>query len=211
MTLDGKVATRDGDSKWISGVESRERAHHWRASVDAVTIGIGTALTDDPQLTARVENVHRQPRRVVFDSLARLPITSQLVCIAAEVPLIVVVSRAAPRTECDALVAAGAEVIVATGENEPARVRSGLDQLGSLGIASILLEGGPHLAGAFLDAGEIDEVRLFLAPMLLGGRSARDPLEGEGVERIAEAISALTLDCERVGEDLLISARLREW
>src|SRR5580698_9872054 len=115
MTLDGKVATRDGDSKWISGVESRERAHHWRASVDAVAIGIGTALTDDPQLTARVDNVHRQPRRVVFDSLARLPITSQLVCIAAEVPLIVVVSRAAPRTECAALVAAGAEVIVATG------------------------------------------------------------------------------------------------
>src|SRR5450755_453856 len=211
MTLDGKVATRDGDSKWISGVESRELAHHWRASVDAVVIGIGTALTDDPQLTARVENVHRQPRRVVFDSLARLPLSSQLVGLTAEVPLIVVVSRAAARTETDALEAAGAEVIVATGENEPARVRSALDQLGGFGVAAILLEGGPHLAGAFLDAGEIDEVRLFLAPMLLGGRSARDPLEGEGVERIAEAISALTLDCERVGEDLLISARLREW
>ncbi|MGA3360654.1 MAG: bifunctional diaminohydroxyphosphoribosylaminopyrimidine deaminase/5-amino-6-(5-phosphoribosylamino)uracil reductase RibD [Solirubrobacteraceae bacterium] len=211
MTLDGKVATRDGDSKWISGVESRELAHHWRASVDAVAIGIGTALTDDPQLTARVENVHRQPRRVVFDSLARLPLASQLVCLTGGVPLIVVVSRAAARSETDALEAAGAEVLVATGENEPARVRAALDQLGSLGIASILLEGGPHLAGAFLDAGEIDEVRLFLAPMLLGGRSARDPLEGEGVERIAEAISALTLDCQRVGEDLLISARLREW
>jgi len=211
MTLDGKVATRDGDSKWISGVASRELAHHWRASVDAVVIGIGTALADDPQLTARVENVHRQPRRVVFDSLARLPLSSQLVSATAEVPLIVVVSRAAARTETDALEAAGADVILATGENEPARVRSALDQLGGLGVAAILLEGGPHLAGAFLDAGEIDEVRLFLAPMLLGGRSARDPLEGEGVERIAEAISALTLDCEPVGEDLLISARLREW
>ena len=211
MTLDGKVATRDGDSKWISGVESRELAHHWRAAVDAVAIGIGTAVADDPQLTARVENVHHQPRRVVFDSLARLPLTSQLVCAAADVPLIVVVSRAAARIATDALEAAGVEVIVATGENEPARVRSALDQLGAQGIAAILLEGGPHLAGAFLDAGEIDEVRLFLAPMLLGGRSARDPLEGEGVGRIAEAISALTLDCERVGEDLLISARLREW
>jgi diaminohydroxyphosphoribosylaminopyrimidine deaminase/5-amino-6-(5-phosphoribosylamino)uracil reductase len=211
MTLDGKVATRDGDSKWISGVESRELAHHWRAAVDAVAIGIGTALADDPMLTARVEGVHRQPRRVVFDSLARLPLSSQLVGAAADVPLIVVVSRAAARTDIDALAAAGAEVVVATGENEPARVRSALDQLGSLGIAAMLLEGGPHLAGAFLDAGEIDEVRLFLAPMLLGGRSARDPLEGEGVARIAEAISALTLDCERAGEDLLISARLREW
>jgi diaminohydroxyphosphoribosylaminopyrimidine deaminase/5-amino-6-(5-phosphoribosylamino)uracil reductase len=211
MTLDGKVATHDGDSKWISGVESRELAHHWRAAVDAVVIGIGTALTDDPQLTARVEHVHRQPTRVVFDSLARLPLHSQLVGAASEVPLIVVVSRAAPRTEIDALEAAGVDVVVATGENEPARVRSALDQLGAKEIATILLEGGPHLAGAFLDAGEIDEVRLFLAPMLLGGRSARDPLEGEGVGRIAEAISALTLDCERVGEDLLISARLREW
>jgi diaminohydroxyphosphoribosylaminopyrimidine deaminase/5-amino-6-(5-phosphoribosylamino)uracil reductase len=211
MTLDGKVATRDGDSKWISGVESRELAHHWRAAVDAVVIGIGTALTDDPQLTARVENVHHQPRRVVFDSLARLPLSSQLVAAVAEVPLIVVVSRAAARTDTDGLEAAGVEVIVATGEHEPARIRSALDQLGSRGISTILLEGGPHLAGAFLDAGEIDEVRLFLAPMLLGGRSARDPLEGEGVGRIAEAISALTLDCDRVGEDLLISARLREW
>jgi diaminohydroxyphosphoribosylaminopyrimidine deaminase / 5-amino-6-(5-phosphoribosylamino)uracil reductase len=211
MTLDGKVATRAGDSQWISGEESRERAHHWRASVDAVAIGIGTALADDPQLTARVEGVHHQPRRVVFDSLARLPISSRLVQATAEVPLIVIVSRAAPRTETDALIAAGAEVIVVSGENEPARVRSALDQLGAADIAAILLEGGPHLAGAFLDAGEIDEVRLFLAPMLLGGASARDPLEGEGVARISDAIGALTLDSERVGEDLLISARLREW
>ena len=211
MTLDGKVATRAGDSQWISGEESRQRAHHWRASVDAVAIGIGTALADDPQLTARVEGVHRQPRRVVFDSLARLPIASRLVQATAEVPLIVVVSRAAPRTETDALIAAGAEVVVASGENEPARVRSALDQLAAGGIASVLLEGGPHLAGAFLDAGEIDEVRLFLAPMLLGGANARDPLEGEGVARISEAVGALTLDCERVGDDLLISARLREW
>ena len=75
----------------------------------------------------------------------------------------------------------------------------------------MLLEGGPHLAGAFFDAGEIDEVRLFLAPLLLGGAPARDPLEGEGVEQIAEALRALTLDCEQVAEDLLITARLREW
>ncbi len=211
MTLDGKVATRDGDSQWISGERSREVAHHWRASVDAVAIGIGTALADDPQLTARVEGVHRQPRRIVFDSLARLPVSSRLVQAAVEVPLIVVVSRAAPRGDTDALAAAGAEVIVATGENEQARVRSALDQLASIDIAAVLLEGGPHLAGAFLDAGEIDEIRLFLAPMLLGGANARDPLEGEGVARIADAIKALTLDCTRVGEDLLISARLREW
>ena len=211
MTLDGKVATGAGDSKWISGEESRRRAHEWRASLDAVAVGIGTALADDPLLTARLEGVHRQPRRVLFDSLARVPLTSHLIAVASEVPLTVVVSRAAPRGETDALEAAGVEVIVATGQNEPARVRSALDQLGALGVASVLLEGGPHLAGAFLDAGEIDEIRLFLAPILLGGRSARDPIEGEGVERIAEATQALTFDCERIGHDLLVSARLREW
>ena len=215
MTLDGKVATQAGDSQWISGEESRLLAHTWRASVDAVVVGIGTALADDPQLTARPDGVLSelacQPRRVVFDSLARLPISSQLVSAVEKIPLTVVVSRAAARSDTDALEAAGVQVLVATGENEPARVRSALDQLGSSGIASVLLEGGPHLAGAFLDAGEIDEIRLFLAPILLGGRTARDPLEGEGVERISEALRALTLSCDRVGEDLLISARLREW
>jgi diaminohydroxyphosphoribosylaminopyrimidine deaminase / 5-amino-6-(5-phosphoribosylamino)uracil reductase len=215
MTLDGKVATQAGDSQWISGEQSRELAHRWRASVDAVVVGIGTALADDPQLTARPDGTPaepaEQPRRVVFDSLARLPPASQLVAAAAEIPLTIVVSRAAARADTDALEAAGVQVLVATGENEPARVRSALDQLGQLGVASLLLEGGPHLAGAFLDAGEIDEIRLFLAPLLLGGRTARDPLEGEGVERISEALRALTFDCERIGEDLLVSARLREW
>ena len=211
MTLDGKVATRTGDSQWISDESSRARAHRWRASVDAVAVGIGTALADDPQLTARVDGVHHQPCRLVFDATARLPLDSQLVRAAAESALVVVVSRAARRSDMEALAMAGAEVVVAPGENEPARVRSALDQLGDKGVTSILLEGGPHLAGAFLDAGEIDDVRLFLAPLLLGGRAARDPLEGEGVERISDALRALTLGCERSGEDVLVTARLREW
>src|SRR6478672_7553515 len=197
MTLDGKVATRGGDSKWISGEDSRRLAHHWRAQCDAVA--------------ARIGGVVRQPRRVVFDSLARLPLGSQLVRDARKIPLTVVVSRAAPRAATDALATHGADIVVATGENETARVRSALDHLGADGIGSNLLEGGPHLAGAFLDAGEVDEMRLFLAPMVLGGRTARDPLEGEGVEAIADAARALTLDCEQVGDDLLVSARMREW
>jgi diaminohydroxyphosphoribosylaminopyrimidine deaminase/5-amino-6-(5-phosphoribosylamino)uracil reductase len=211
MTLDGKVATRVGDSKWISGEESRFRAHHWRAECDAVAVGIGTALADDPMLTARVDGVHRQPRRVVFDSLARLPLSSKLVADARRVPLTVVVSRAAPRAATDALETHGVDVIVAPGENETARVCSALDQLGAAEVGSILLEGGPHLAGAFMDAGEVDEIRLFLAPLVLGGRAARDPLEGEGVDRVADAVRALTLDVERVGEDVLVSARIKEW
>jgi diaminohydroxyphosphoribosylaminopyrimidine deaminase/5-amino-6-(5-phosphoribosylamino)uracil reductase len=211
MTLDGKVATPTGDSKWISGESSRRLAHEWRASVDAVAVGVGTALADDPQLTARFDGVPRQPRRVVFDSLARLPLDSQLVAAADAVPVTVIVSRAADRRDTHALEAAGADVVVASGENEPARVRSALVQLGDRGLTSMLLEGGPHLAGAFFDAGEIDEVRLFLAPLLVGGRAARDPLEGQGVERIADATRALTMTCRSVDQDLLVCARLKEW
>jgi diaminohydroxyphosphoribosylaminopyrimidine deaminase/5-amino-6-(5-phosphoribosylamino)uracil reductase len=211
MTLDGKVATGTGDSKWISSQESRKLAHRWRAEVDAVAVGIGTALADDPRLTARVEDVVRQPRRIVFDSCGRLPPDSELMREARRVPLTAVVSRAAPRESTDTLEAHGADVLVAPGENETARVHAALVQLGEAGITSILLEGGPHLAGAFLDAGEIDELRLFLAPIVLGGRTARSALEGEGVEVIAEATHALTLDCEQLGEDLLVSGRLKEW
>ena len=206
MTLDGKVATRAGDSKWISGEESRRRAHRWRAECDAVAVGIGTALADDPQLTARIEGVARQPRRVVFDSTARLPLDSQLVARRAGGPADRRrLARRAARRDRRAARPHGAEVIVATGEQRAGARRSALDQLGAAGVSSILLEGGPRLAGAFLDAGEIDELRLFLAPLVLGGRTARDPLEGEGVETIAEALRALTLDCDRVGDDLLVS------
>src|SRR3954464_8309222 len=102
MTLDGKVATPTGDSKWISGEDSRYRAHHWRAERDAVVVGIGTALADDPLLTARIEGDVRQPARVVFDSEARLPLASQLVRGVAEVPLTIVVSPAASRLATDA-------------------------------------------------------------------------------------------------------------
>jgi diaminohydroxyphosphoribosylaminopyrimidine deaminase/5-amino-6-(5-phosphoribosylamino)uracil reductase len=213
MSLDGKVATQGGDSKWISSEGSRAVAHRWRALLDAVAVGIGTAIADDPQLTARIDGVHRQPRRVVFDSTARLPLDSKLVAQAREVPLVVVVSRAAPRGATDALETAGADVVVATGQNEPARIASALDQLGALDppVTSVLLEGGPHLAGSFMDADEIDEVRLFIAPLVLGGRTARDPLEGKGVDRVADAMRALTLTCEPLAGDVLVTARLREW
>lgn len=211
MTLDGKVATRRGDSQWISCEASRQLVHRWRAESDAVAVGIGTALADDPRLTPRLPDVARQPRRVVFDSLARLPLSSKLLSDARRAPLTVVVSRAARRTSTNTLTTHGADVIVATGENEPARVRSALDQLGAAGLTSVMLEGGPHLAGAFLDAGEIDEIRVFLAPLLLGGRTARDPIEGEGVDAIADAMRALTFDCEQIDDDILVSARIREW
>ncbi|MGC9219794.1 MAG: bifunctional diaminohydroxyphosphoribosylaminopyrimidine deaminase/5-amino-6-(5-phosphoribosylamino)uracil reductase RibD [Solirubrobacteraceae bacterium] len=217
MSLDGKVATRSGDSRWISGSQSRALVHQWRATSDAIVVGIGTALSDDPLLTARAggseseQLAEHQPRRVVFDSLARLPPTAKLLDSVAQAPLTVIVSRAAPRTATDALEARGAEVIWATGENEPARVRSALSQLGCAGVSALLLEGGPHLAGAFLEADQIDEIRLFMAPIVLGGRGSRDPLESEGVENIESATRALQFSHTQIGEDILLIARMKEW
>jgi diaminohydroxyphosphoribosylaminopyrimidine deaminase/5-amino-6-(5-phosphoribosylamino)uracil reductase len=211
MTLDGKVATSSGDSQWISGDASRARAHRWRAESDAVAVGIGTALADDPRLTARVEGVARQPRRVVFDSEARLPLDSQLVKGVTEVPLTVVCSRAAKRTAVQALENADVDVIVATGENEAARVAHALDELGQRDVQSLLLEGGPHLAGAFLEAGEIDEARMFVAALLLGGTKAKTAVEGIGIEAIAAAPRPAAIETERIDDDVLIIARFREW
>jgi diaminohydroxyphosphoribosylaminopyrimidine deaminase/5-amino-6-(5-phosphoribosylamino)uracil reductase len=211
MTLDGKVATATGDSQWISGEASRARAHRWRAESDAVAVGIGTALMDDPRLTARIEGVARQPRRVVFDSEARLPLTSQLVRGVAEVPATVVCSRAAARTSVQGLESAGVDVIVATGQNERARVENALDELGTREVQSLLLEGGPHLAGAFLEAGEIDEARMFIAPLMTGGREAKTAVEGMGIEQIAAAPRALHVEVDRLEDDVLVIARLKEW
>jgi diaminohydroxyphosphoribosylaminopyrimidine deaminase / 5-amino-6-(5-phosphoribosylamino)uracil reductase len=211
MTLDGKVATGSGDSRWISGDASRRKVHRWRAEVDAVAVGIGTALQDDPLLTARIANVGRQPRRVVFDSEARLPLDSALVRSAADAPVMVVCSRAAPRHRVEALERTGVEAIVVSGGNEPARVRAALDELGAREVQSLLLEGGPRLAGAFVEADEIDEARVFVAPLLVGGRDARTPLEGQGVDLISRATRALATEVERIEDDVVVAARLREW
>jgi diaminohydroxyphosphoribosylaminopyrimidine deaminase/5-amino-6-(5-phosphoribosylamino)uracil reductase len=214
QTLDGKVATATGDSQWISSETSRELAHRFRAECDAIAVGIGTALADDPQLTVRVEGLgaeKSQPARVVFDSEARLPLDGALVTSAREIPVIVVASRAAPREALASLEAMGVDVIVASGENEAARVVSALNELGSREIQSLLLEGGPHLAGAFFEAGEVDWLTLFLAPIVLGGKQARAAVEGSGVEKVADAYRALRIQSDQIGDDLLITAWMREW
>jgi diaminohydroxyphosphoribosylaminopyrimidine deaminase / 5-amino-6-(5-phosphoribosylamino)uracil reductase len=213
LSLDGRVATAGGDSRWISGEASRALVHRWRAEWDAVCIGIGTALADDPLLTARPATDGadlRQPTRVVFDSGARLPLGSRLVGSIGEAPLVVIVSPAAPSERADALQRVGADLIVCDGD-PPARVAAALAELGRRQVTSLLLEGGPTLAGSFLDAGEIDELRLFIAPIVLGGRGARPLAGGEGAALIADATPALAMETERSGEDLLVRARLREW
>jgi diaminohydroxyphosphoribosylaminopyrimidine deaminase/5-amino-6-(5-phosphoribosylamino)uracil reductase len=210
LTLDGRTATGSGESKWISGDSSRELVHRWRSDLDAVAIGIGTAVADDALLTARGVGATRQPTRVVFDSTARLPLDGRLVRTATEAPVIVIAGPEAPSGSIDALTNAGVEVVVVPGGG-PDRVRAALDELGRRDLASLLLEGGATLAGSFRDAGELDELRLFFAPVLLGGADSRPLLGGEGAGSISGAERALAIEWERVGEDQLARARMREW
>jgi diaminohydroxyphosphoribosylaminopyrimidine deaminase / 5-amino-6-(5-phosphoribosylamino)uracil reductase len=211
MSLDGRVAAPSGDSRWISTAESRELVHRWRAECDAVAVGIGTALADDPLLTARIEDAERQPIRVVFDSQARLPLDSALVNSLDEAPLFVVCAPEAASARRDALATAGAEVVAAPGRDRASRLSAALDQLSRREIQDLLVEGGPTLAGALFDAGEIDAIKLFVAPLVVGAAGARAVLEGEGSRRIAEALRPLATSYEPIGEDLLITSRLREW
>jgi diaminohydroxyphosphoribosylaminopyrimidine deaminase / 5-amino-6-(5-phosphoribosylamino)uracil reductase len=210
VTLDGRTATPSGQSRWISGESSRQLVHRWRARSDAVAVGIGTVLDDDPSLTARGVEATRQPCRVVFDRNARLPLNSRLVRSAGESPVLVIADPEAPTERLATLVEAGIEPIVAAGAPDE-RLRHALAELGNRGITSLLLEGGATLAAAFQAAGELDELRLFVAPLLLGGADSRPLIGGAGPDRLEAAERALALECERIGEDLLLTARLREW
>jgi diaminohydroxyphosphoribosylaminopyrimidine deaminase/5-amino-6-(5-phosphoribosylamino)uracil reductase len=196
MSLDGQATTAPNDSPWISGPESRDLVHRWRAESDAIAVGIGTALADDPLLTARIDGA-RQPLRVVFDSQARLPLDSQLLQTLDQSPVLIVIGPDAPSDRVAALQGAGAETIVATD------VESALRELGRREIISLFLEGGRTLASAFLSAGQVDESRTFIAPMLIGGS------EKSGVA--AERHVALESSVEPVGDDALITARFKEW
>jgi diaminohydroxyphosphoribosylaminopyrimidine deaminase / 5-amino-6-(5-phosphoribosylamino)uracil reductase len=157
------------------------------------------------------EDAERQPIRVVFDSQARLPLDSALVSSLDEAPLVVVCAPEAPSARRDALTTAGVEVIAAPGRDRTSRLSAALDELSRREIQDLLVEGGPTLAGALFDAGEIDAIRLFVAPVLVGATDARAVLEGEGARRIAEGLRPLATSYEQIGEDLLITSRLREW
>jgi diaminohydroxyphosphoribosylaminopyrimidine deaminase / 5-amino-6-(5-phosphoribosylamino)uracil reductase len=211
VSLDGRTATRTGDSQWISGPESRFMVHVMRHQVDAVAVGIGTALADDPLLTTRAFEARRQPARVVFDSSARLPLTSQLVQTAGDVPLILITSEDPPAERVAALERAGADAIAVAGEPVD-RVRAGLEELGRRGISALLLEGGRTLAGSFNDAGEIDALSLYVAPLLIGGAEARPLIGGLGAASIGDSQRAVRVEWQtELGGDLHLHAVFREW
>jgi diaminohydroxyphosphoribosylaminopyrimidine deaminase/5-amino-6-(5-phosphoribosylamino)uracil reductase len=202
MSLDGRTATPEGASPWISGERSRELVHVWRGECDAIAVGIGTVLADDPLLTARLGEA-RQPVRVVFDSAARLPLDSQLLATLDQSPVIVVAGSEAPRARLDALRDAGADPIVALGDTAADRVGVAVRMLGRhRAITSLMLEGGATLAGAFAAAGEVDEARVFVAPLILGGAAPDVPIAG---------LQGVLVEARTVGEDTLIRTRFKEW
>lgn len=201
MSLDGKIAAASGDSRWISGVESRAFVHALRGKVDGIVVGAGTARIDDPLLTARPPGP-RVAARIVLDSLASLRLDSRLVQTAREQPLIVVVGPQAEPRRLEALAERGAECLQLTDQNRAARWDRLLETLGSRRFTNLLVEGGAQLFGDLFDRDAIDELHLFVAPIVIGGAGAPSPVGGAGVRRVAEAARWTTVAWRGSGEDL---------
>lgn len=204
-SLDGKVATETGETRWITGEASRRFVHHSRAAADAVAVGIGTAIADDPSLTVRdIEMSYRPPLRIVFDRSARLPLTSQLVRTANDLPVLCVVGPDADVERCRALVERAVGIMVATD------IADALTQLGEAEVQSLYLEGGPTLAAAFLADGAVDWVDWFVAPIMIGGDQAPGALSGAGLGPLANVPRLIEPSSYDLDGDTLIAGRLRE-
>jgi diaminohydroxyphosphoribosylaminopyrimidine deaminase/5-amino-6-(5-phosphoribosylamino)uracil reductase len=184
MTLDGKLASRTGNSQWISCTESRRIVHQLRGRVDAILVGSGTAMHDAPLLTARPGGP-RVAARIVVDSQAQLSLTSQLVATADYAPVVVAVAEDADPQRCRALQNAGCEVLRCKGPTHGERLRDLLDHLGSRRWTNVMVEGGARVFGTLMELGEIDEVHAFVAPKLVGGAAAPSPIAGAGFDTIA--------------------------
>jgi len=213
MTLDGRIASSTGASKWISNERSRAVVHALRGRMDAIAIGIGTALADDPLLTARPIGP-RVATRIVFDSRARLPLDSQLVRTARETPLLVVTGQRASRENIEQLRSRGVEVFASGPSNSPSgtdRPDPGavLAELGRRRMTNVLVEGGSELLGTFFDGQFIDEAHVFVAPKLLGGTGAKSPLAGVGRAAPSELPDFDDPEIEILNGDVYIHGPLR--
>lgn len=201
MTLDGKIATRTGKSKWITGEQARNHVHHLRAGYAAILCGIGTVLADDPMLNARIKGAH-QPVRVVLDSKLRIPLTSQLVQSAREYQTLIICAGNYPRQE--KLEEAGCEVLCMPGADGKVDLQELVMELGRRQIDSVLVEGGGEIHDAFREAGLVDHVCCYIAPKILGGRQAKTPVEGIGVAETAEALQLTSFKLTVLENDLLL-------
>jgi diaminohydroxyphosphoribosylaminopyrimidine deaminase / 5-amino-6-(5-phosphoribosylamino)uracil reductase len=208
MTLDGKLATHVGDSRWISCEASRRIVHQLRGRVDAVIIARGTAAADDPLLTARPPGP-RTAARIVLDSNASLASTSQLAKTAREVPVVVAVGEQSQASDRQRLTDSGCEVLVCAGNSHAERLGWLLDELGRRQMTNLLVEGGSQLLGTMFDARQIDEVHVFIAPKLLGGQAAPSPIGGSGLELMKNALELTAPEIEQCGNDVYMHGRVK--
>jgi len=210
LSLDGRIATRSGASRWVTGPESRAKVQEIRAQSDAIAVGIGTALADDPLLTVRDPDFRgRAPRRVVFDSQLRLPLTSRLVGTSGEAPVLILTTLDAPADREAALLGEGCEVIrvPATAEGR-VDFEAALRHLGSLGIVSLLIEGGAEIAGTALAARLVHRMHAMVAPILLGPRGRPGAVDWAGPDSPQEAPRIVDPVWELVGRDAYVSGLL---
>jgi diaminohydroxyphosphoribosylaminopyrimidine deaminase/5-amino-6-(5-phosphoribosylamino)uracil reductase len=205
MTLDGKIATRTGDSKWITGEKSRALVHRLRAQCGAVLCGVGTAVADDPLLTARFPDAPRTPVRVILDPNLRIPVSSRLVRTARDIPTVVVAGQSADPVRVKNLQSYQVDILtVETDTYGHIPLRNVLAELGRREIISVLVEGGGVTHAAFLAEKLAQRVYWFIAPKLVGGRDAATPVEGIGAERMSEAVQLEQVRVKQIGPDLMV-------
>lgn len=208
MTLDGKIATVTGESKWITSEASRAYVHQLRHELRAIMVGIGTVLADDPALTTRLESGSgRDPVRVIVDSRLRIPLEARVLRIKSLSPTIIATTDKADPDKATALQAMENVQLIITPEKDG---KVDLDYLmfvlGEQGIDSLLLEGGATLNASALEAGIVDKVMMFIAPKILGGKNAPTPVGGKGIEALEKAVQLKAMKVVSLGEDLVVAA-----
>jgi len=210
MSLDGRIATRNGDSRWITSEASRLVVHEMRNRHDAVMVGVGTVLADDPSLTTRGVPDARDALRVVCDTAARTPPDAQVVAQHSEARCLIACGDGADPARIAALRRAGAEVLSLPRTGERIDLVALMQELGDRGLMSVLIEGGGELAWGALQAGIVDKLALFYAPMVIGGTEAVPGIGGPGCERVAEALRLREVSVQPIGDDLLVRGRVTE-
>ena len=209
MTLDGKTATATGQSQWISNPSSREYVHRLRDRVDAVMVGIGTVLKDNPRLSTRLPEGGRDADRVVVDARLELPETSAVLDVAAPATTLIGTTRLAPADKVARLKERGIRVLQMADIDGRVDLRALMGELGNLGMQSILLEGGGGLNSAALEAGIIDRVMVFIAPMIFGGNDGKGIFSGQGATNLHDALRLSDIRVQRFEDDILIEGEVR--
>jgi diaminohydroxyphosphoribosylaminopyrimidine deaminase/5-amino-6-(5-phosphoribosylamino)uracil reductase len=211
MSLDGKIATRTGDSEWITSGAARRKAHKLRASVDAIMVGANTVIRDNPQLTVRHGVRGKQPLRAIVDAQGRTPTKARLFSGAQRKRTIVLTTNLSSARWRRRLVLLGVDVVIVKQDRARLDLRAALRALGKRDVTSVLVEGGGELIGSFFDARLVDKVSLFYAPMVIGGRDAVTAVAGEGVSSVKTAVRLKGCRWRRVGKDeMLLEARVAQ-